>query len=67
MMEEKKQGQGDRVRFGAMGIKYHILTGSSGYPSADFRFSYRGTDGSLVVPEESESSGNYNPYRSSED
>lgn len=66
-MEEKKQGRGDTIRFGAAGIRYHILTGSSGYPSAEFRFSYRGTDGSLVVPEQSESSGNYKPYRSSED
>lgn len=66
-MEEKKQEQGDTVRFGATGIRYHILTGSSGYPSAEFRFSYQSTDSRLVVPEQSESSGNYKPYRSSDD
>lgn len=66
-MKEKKQGVDNSVRFGATGIRYHLLTGSSGYPSAEFRFVYRDTDGSLVVPEQSESSGNYKPYRRCED
>lgn len=66
-MEGKKPRRGNTVRFGATGVKYHLLTGSSGYPSAEFRFLYQGIDGSLVVPEESDSSGNYKPYRRSED
>jgi hypothetical protein len=58
-VEEKKKSQDASVRYNAAGTRYYILTGSTGCPSAEYHYSYRGATSNLVVPEQRESSGDY--------
>jgi len=67
--EESVIGEGDacegqvevHYRFPGRSTRYYLLTGGSGYPSAEFRFPLSGPDGRLVVPEAAKSSANLPP------